>query len=109
MHVRLYMSEVPAIAPVIESAPERDLFERDGGEGRIIAQHRHHILHIIRLVEFITINLPEVIAGCPSGVGFALLVLLARPEAVGMPIVLRRNQDHLVLRILVLLKSPNRI
>ena len=78
----------PAVADVAQAAPERMHVEGDGGDGRIIRQHAERRPHVLRAVELVDVDLPEVVAGGALGVGSRLrravvaeLVRL-RPEAV---------------------------
>src|SRR3546814_999745 len=73
-------SQIPAICDIVEATPEGDLPEADGGDLRNATQHRNYCFNVLGTVEFIDIDLPEVVAGSALGIGAALLVLFRSEE-----------------------------
>src|SRR3546814_20031125 len=100
------MSQIPAICDRVEATPEGDLPEADGGDLRNATQHRNYCFNVLGTVEFIDIDLPEVVAGSALGIGAALLVLFTGPEPIWMAFIFRGHDDHLVLWIFLLLEAP---
>src|SRR3546814_20289398 len=83
------MSQIPAICDRVEATPEGDLPEADGGDLRNATQHRNYCFNVLGTVEFIDIDLPEVVAGSALGIGAALLVLFTGPEPIWMAFIFR--------------------
>src|SRR3546814_20324339 len=102
------MSQIPAICDIVEATPEGDLPEADGGDLRNATQHRNYCFTVLGTVEFIDIDLPEVVAGRALGIGAALLVLVPGPKPIWIALLFSRPAAPHDPWILLLLDPPEK-
>jgi len=99
--------EVLAVFQEIDATPKGQGREADGIHP--LRQERKQLRHVPLAVELVDVHLPEVVAGGATGVGKRHLVLFARPEAVGMSLVLRGYHDQLPFRVLLALETAQHL